>query len=223
MRTILSLFAQSPFKPLSEHMQKVAQLLDLIGPLLESFIQKDAEKVKDIAENIMKVEHEADIIKQKIRDSLPKSLFLPVDRKDFMQLLSSQDDLADAVEDLAVVARFKSIDVPECLKDHMKKLSVSVVEIGHEAIKILKEIDLMMETSFAGPEAEKVSMWADKIGNLEWKIDKIQFKYLQKVFEIEEELSKGAFYILIELNRKLGNIANKSEKIAKILKLFLSK
>lgn len=222
MRTILSLFAKSPFKPLSEHMGRVAELMDLIMPLMESFIQKDTVAIKEISGKIMKIEHQADVIKQKIRDSLPKSLFLPVDRKDFMQLLSAQDDLADAVEDLAVVAGFKIIDVPPSLEDHLKTLSTSVAGIGHETVKILKEIDLMMETSFSGPEAKKVSEWADNIGNLEWKIDKLQFKYLQKVFEIEDDLSKGTFYILMEINRKLGSIANKSEKIGKILKLFLS-
>ncbi len=222
MRTILNLFAKSPFKPLSEHMGKVAELLDHIMPLMESFIQRDSKKIKELSKKVMKTEHEADIIKQKIRDSLPKSLFLPVDRRDFMTLLSAQDDLADSVEDLAVVASFKSIEVPKQLEDHLITLSNSVVEIGHEAIKILKEIDLMMETSFSGPESEKVSMWADKIGNMEWKIDKIQFKYIQAVFEIEEQLSKGEFYILLELNRKLGSIANQSEKIGKILKLFLA-
>lgn len=221
MRSILSLFAQSPFKPLSEHMKKVAELLDMIDPLMESFIQKDSEQVKAISKKIMLVEHEADKIKQKIRDSLPKSLFLPVDRKDFMRLLSAQDDLADSIEDLAVVAQFKSIEVPKEMTDHIQKLSTSVVHIGHETIKILQEIDLMMETSFAGPEAKKVSQYADDIGTLEWKIDKVQFKYLQKVFEIEDDLSKGTFYILIEINRKLGSIANNSEKIGKILKLFL--
>ena len=221
MRTILSLFAKSPFKPLSEHMNRVSELLELVMPLMEGFIRGDSEKVRDISENIMKIEHEADVIKQKIRDSLPKSLFLPVDRKDFMQLLTAQDDLADAVEDLAVVTRFKVIDVPEQLKDQLTNLSGSVVDIGHEAIKILKEIVLMMESSFSGPEAEKVSMWADKIGSLEWKADKLQFKYLQEVFGIENELDKGTFYILIELTRKLGSIADKSEKIGKILKLFL--
>lgn len=222
MRTILDLFAKSPFKPLSKHMVMVAELLDYIMPLMESFIRRDSNEVLIISKKIMKKEHDADIIKQKIRDTLPKSLFLPVDRRDFMQLLSAQDDLADAVEDLAVVARFKSIEVPKRLEEYLVKLSQSVVEIGHEAIKILKEIDLMMETSFSGPEAEKVSMWADKIGNMEWKIDKLQFKYLQAVFEMEDDLSKGEFYILMELNRKLGSIANQSEKIGKILKLFLS-
>ncbi len=204
-------------------MIKVAELLDMVEPLIESFIQKDTEKVAEISSKIMKAEHQADVIKQKIRDTLPKSLFLPVDRKDFMQLLSAQDDLADSVEDLAVVARFKAIDVPASLEKLLKEISTNVVTIGHEAIKILKEIDLMMETSFSGPEAKKVSKWADNIGNLEWKADKLQFKYLQKVFEKEDELSKGAFYILIEITRKLGNIADNSEKIGKILKLFLAK
>ena len=59
-----------------------------------------------------------DKIKDDIRQHLPKSIFLPVDKRDFMHLLSAQDDIADAVEDLAVLVRIKKVNVPDniCFK-----------------------------------------------------------------------------------------------------------
>ena len=78
------------------------------------FLSSDYEKVESIAKEISKVEYKADKIKDDIRQHLPQSIFLPVDKRDFMHLLSAQDDIADAVEDLAVLMRIKNINHPRC-------------------------------------------------------------------------------------------------------------
>ena len=109
MRSILSMFAESPFKPLTGHIDKVRACVNLIKPLFKAQEEMDYKKVLSISENIMKFEHDADIIKDKIRSQIPKSIFLPVDKRDFDHLLSVQDDMADAVEDLAVLLRIKNL------------------------------------------------------------------------------------------------------------------
>ena len=112
MRSILSMFAKSPFKPLTGHIDKVKACVNLIKPLFKAQQAMDYENVFSISEKIMKLEHEADIIKDQIRIQIPQSIFLPVDKRDFDHLLSVQDDIADAVEDLAVLLRIKNLVTP---------------------------------------------------------------------------------------------------------------
>ena len=67
MRTILSMFAKSPFKPLVSHIDKVNECVDQVIPLFEALQSKDYNKVEEISERISTVEHKADKIKDDIR------------------------------------------------------------------------------------------------------------------------------------------------------------
>src|SRR5690606_23053950 len=84
VRSILGLFAKSPFGPLAEHTQRVHDTVVLLRPLMEAFIEGDWARTQEIYERISRLEHDADVIKNDIRDHLPKSLFLPVDRGDVL-------------------------------------------------------------------------------------------------------------------------------------------
>ena len=121
MRSILSMFSKSPFKPLASHMDKVRACVEQIKPLFEALENKDYDSVQKISELIVKLEHEADMIKDDIRTHMRQSMFLPVDKKDFMHLLSAQDDIADAIEDLAVLLRIKNLDTPEEIMARVEK------------------------------------------------------------------------------------------------------
>ena len=90
MRAIAELFGKSPFGPLVEHTNKVHQTVREVRPLVEAFLDEDYEEVELIYERISKLEHKADVIKREIRNHLPKSLFLPVDRGDMLKFLKEQ-------------------------------------------------------------------------------------------------------------------------------------
>lgn len=222
MRSIAGLFGRSPFKPLERHMDKVKECLKEVPPLFDAVYDGDFERVKVISEKILKLEHEADELKDTIRSQLPHSLFLPVDRRDFLGLLSAQDDIADAVEDLSIVLRFKTFEMPEGIRPILLELVNKVTAIGDASYKIVQELDNLMEVSFGGPEADMVEKMIGELGTMEWESDKLQFKIAKKIFALEDDLSKGDFYVILEIVRKLGMVADKSEKVGKILHMFIT-
>ena len=223
MRTILSMFAKSPFKPLVSHIGKVNECVDQIIPLFDALQSKDYNKVETISEHISKVEHKADKIKDDIRQHLPQSIFLPVDKRDFMHLLSAQDDIADAVEDLAVLMRIKNISLPEELNEPLRDLVRHVVDAANEACSMIRELDDLLEASFGGAEAEKIEKMAADLGTSEWEADKKQFLLAQKLFSLGDKLGAADLLLLNELIKKLGAVADQSEKIGKTLRIFLSR
>ena len=223
MRTILSMFAKSPFKPLVSHIDKVNECVDQIIPLFEAFQSKDYNKVETISEHISKVEHKADKIKDDIRQHLPQSIFLPVDKRDFMHLLSAQDDIADAVEDLAVLMRIKNISLPEELNEPLRDLVRHVVDAANEACSMIRELDDLLEASFGGAEAEKIEKMAADLGTSEWEADKKQFLLAKKLFSLDDKINAAELLLLNEVIKKLGGVADQSEKIGKTLRIFLSR
>jgi len=85
---LVKLLLQSPFKPVQEHMRVVAKCVDEFKPMFDALFKKDQNRVKEIAEKIDKIESEADEIKNSLRLTRPKSIFLPVARRDLLVLIS---------------------------------------------------------------------------------------------------------------------------------------
>jgi predicted phosphate transport protein (TIGR00153 family) len=128
MRTIFELFGKSPFEPLAKHGQMVDDVIQEITPLIEALLAQDWSEAKEVADRISRMEHRADELKAEIRDHLPRSIFLPVDRGDLLRLLKAQDAMADAVEDLAVLVTMRETPVPDTLKPHVRALMDQVLQ-----------------------------------------------------------------------------------------------
>ena len=222
MRSILSMFSKSPFKPLGSHMDKVRACVDQIEPLFKALSKEDYDEVDKISELIVKLEHEADKIKDDIRTHMRQSVFLPVDKKDFMHLLSAQDDIADAVEDLAVLLRIKNLNVPEVIRASLDELVDHVIKTACAGCDLILELEALLESSFGGAEAEKVEKATQVLGTLEWEADRKQFKLAQKLFSLESQINAPDLLLWNEVIKKLGAVADKTEQIGKTLRIFLS-
>ncbi len=223
MRTIFSMFAKSPFKPLVSHIDLVQECVNQIIPLFEFLQARDYQKVEETSKRIEKLEHKADKIKDDIRSHLPQSIFLPVDKRDFMRLLSAQDDIADAVEDLAVLLRIKNLEIPGTLNESLMDLAHHVVGAASEACRMIRELEDLLEASFGGAEAEKVEKMAQNLGTAEWEADKKQFLLAQQLFSLGDQLSAADLLLMNEVVKKLGGVADEAEKIGKTLRIFLAR
>lgn len=223
MRSIFSMFAKSPFKPLVSHVDQVRSCVDQIKPLFEAQLAADYGKVQKISEQIVQLEYEADKIKNGIRDHLPQSIFLAVDKRDFSHLLSAQDDIADAIEDLGVILRIRHLANPVEIKAPLNDLVDQVVTSANGACDLIHELDNLLEASFGGVEAEKVEKACHQLAKYEWEADKKQFTLAQKLFALGDAISPADLLLWNEVNKKLGAVADKSEIIGKTLKIFLAK
>jgi predicted phosphate transport protein (TIGR00153 family) len=216
------MFSKSPFRPLVSHIEKVRACVDQMKPLFAALGGHDFQAVMEISEVIIKFEHEADNIKDQIRQSIGQSVFFVVDKRDFMKLLSAQDDIADSVEDLAVLLRIKNLETPDVIKEPLGDLVNHVINTANLACDIICELDTLLEASFGGAEAEKVEKMASELGTAEWEADRKQFLMAQKLYSLDDEIKPADLMLWNEVIRNLGSVADQSEKVGKILRLFIS-
>ena len=104
MRTtnpIAALFGKSPIRPMQEHMALVEECAIRLEPLIDALSRGDRDEVSRLRDEVFALESQADKLKGEIRSHLPKLMMLPVDRRDLLDLLGSQDDIADAAQDVA--------------------------------------------------------------------------------------------------------------------------
>ena len=211
MSIISKLFGKSPFVPLYQHMLKVKKCVDLVKPLMESFIDGDQANVDKYAKQIFKAEHEADLVKKEIRSRLPKSVFLPVARGDLLRFLKEQDSIADSAEDLAALVTMRPMSVPDGLKENLKGLVNKVLETYEMAMKVSSEIKLLAETSFGGAEAHKVLEMIEVIKLKEWEADLVQMNSAKKLFQMEKEIDPVSIMMWTHIFKELGALANHAE------------
>lgn len=221
MSIISKLFGKSPFEPLYQHMCKVKECVDLLRPLMEALLNGENKKIKEYAKKIFKAEHNADLVKKEIRNSLPKSVFLPVARGDLLRFLKEQDNIADSTEDLAVLLSMREMFVPEDFKKELRDLVDRVMETLGLAMQVSSEIKLLAETSFGGAEAHKVMDLIEQVKTKEWEADKAQMIVVQKMFSIEKDLDPVSVMMWMHIFRELGAVANHSENTGDLLRMML--
>jgi len=223
MRAIVQLFTKSPFGALQEHMTISGECVDQVRSMFEAMLAGDEEKLSSISKDISKIEHRADEIKNKIRDSLPRSIFLPVDRADLLTVLSEQDSIPDTVEDIAFLLSVRRTFIPSSWREPLLAYVDRCVETFQVASGVMDSLEGLLEVGLAGPEADGVLNKIDSVGQLEWEADKAQFEMLRLMFDMEDDLKPVDLFWWSKIFREVGDIANYSEKTVDRIRLMLYK
>ncbi len=220
MLTIAKLFGKSPFAPLQTHMAKVSECVLLLNDLFEALKIKDYKKVREIGKRISKKEHEADLTKNDIRNHLPRSLFMPINRGDFLDILSFQDSFADQVEDIAVIVTLKELKHFEDLGgfEEFYKKNIEAFLLAYD---VIKEFDTLIESSFGGIEAIKVKEMIDNLAYREHELDIIGYNLLKHLFELTDKFSYSTFHLWNTILKEVGEISNIAEKLGNRIRMIL--
>lgn len=222
-RPLSGLFRGSPFKPIQEHMRVVFSCICHIPPLFDAVYREDRAQLVDFATQIKETETAADKLKSTFRLNMPKSLFLPVDRKDLLSLIGDQDKIADTTEDIAKIFLFRDMVVPEGIKELLDELLEGTMEISASARDMIEQLDELLEVGFVGRELDKVNVMIAGVRRSEHNIDDIVHRLRARLFAIEKELDPVDaifWYRVIDL---VGQISDQAENLADRLLLFLSK
>ena len=223
METIGMLFGKSPFGPLQEHMVVVKECVDLIIPFFESVIKKDKSSVQAIAENIFSLEDKADDIKNDLRDHLPRTLFMPVDRSNLLEILDVQDSIADTAQDISTLFTLRPIAIPDAVINDLREFVDSSVKVCHMAAEISVRFDKLLDSSFLGTEAESVLGMIKELNILERENDKAGLKLAKQIFSIEKDLQPVDVFLWFKLNGLIGDLADYAQKMANRMRLVIAK
>ena len=217
------LFGRSPFGPLLEHTRKVHECVKLVKPLLEAYIAGKADDIHRLQDQVSKLEYEADTIKHQIREHLPRRYFLPVDRGDLEHFLHSQDEIADFVQDFAVVLLIRKTPIHPRLTDSFRAFVDQVLSVSDLLMAAAEDIDNLAEASFGGAEAEQVLKKVSGLNEGEWKADRMQRKLCMSIYEIEKELDPITILFYEKMLHALSGIANSAENTGDLLRQMIVK
>lgn len=219
---LLNLLVKSPLPEVVNLMDRVQVCADYVPELINRAIQNDYDGVREIAKTISRLETEVDDVKDAVRSMVPVRLFLPVDRRDLLRLISEIDAIADCAEDVAVLLTLRHLEAPHRLQHILPSFVNQVMDVVHAAGVVVGELDDLMAASFGGRTARRVIDGVRNIGRLEHEADKLQDQCAKVVFDLENELSPVSIFMWSKVVKKIGNMANHAENVGDQFRLFVA-
>ncbi|MCB1071606.1 MAG: TIGR00153 family protein [Chlamydiales bacterium] len=221
LTTIARIFGKSPFNPLQSHMKKVSSCMKKLTEIFGNLKNTSPEELECLVKELSNLEHEADLTKNDIRNHLPRSLFLPIDRSQFLDILSIQDSISDKAEDIGHLLTLYPVSELGDLCDHLDQLFKKNMEAFWDARSIIKELHELLESSFGGIEAEKVKTIVEKTSKVEYEADKMKHELMKEFFKTAENVKTPVFYLYVRLVEEINRISHISEKLANRIRMIL--
>lgn len=221
MRSIARVFGRSPFVPLQIHMEKVAECVKQLPDAIAAYRREESETVAVLTKKMSRLEHEADAIKDDIRNSLPRGLFMPVERVNLLQILSLQDSIANRAENIGVLLTMKQARSFPGFDEKFDEFLAKSIETFDLVRSIIDQLDELLETGFGGVEAQRVKELTDMVAYKEHEVDVIQGVLLQELLAHENEVSYGDFFLWTRILRQVSSVADRSERLAVAVRMTL--
>ena len=149
-------FAESPFGPLCDHMDKVKQCVSLVIPMFESMLAGNWVELEERAQAIFRFEHEADQIKNRIREQMPRAFALPIFRGDLLAYLKLQDAMADTAEDIGVVLTLKNVTAPDAFVSDLRQYVAKVIEVCQILFRCSDQLADLRESDLTGTLSKEI-------------------------------------------------------------------
>ena len=218
-----ALFGKSPFKPIQQHMRVVVDCASEVPPLFEALVAGDQAKVEAQKDLIFAKEQAADEIKNQLRGHLPKSILMPVDRRDLLEVLAMQDSIADTAQDIAGLLVERKMEVPADMGDTLVALVGRCVDTVNQAGKIIEELDELVEMGFRGKEASRVEEMMETLNQIEDETDEMGMELTRSLFAQEDSMSAVSVMFWYQLIQWIGDLADYAEKVGDRLRLLIAR
>lgn len=222
-KAIFNLFGKSPISPLQAHMTLVVACAEKLQDFLEAAIKGDWSSASDIFDVIVEKEHRADDMKRELRSQLPKSLFMPVDRGDLLNILSVQDRIANRTKDISGLMLGRKMSVPAPLHQQMIEFVGSSIAASQQALKAIDELDELLEVGFSGRAVDFVDAIIRELTQLEDRTDQYEQDIRHKLFDLEHELPPIDAIFLYQIIDMIGEVADLAEGVGDRLQLLIAR
>ncbi|MEL0657632.1 MULTISPECIES: TIGR00153 family protein [Psychromonas] len=223
VNSIFGVFAKSPIKPIQLHMDKVAVCSELLLPFFEASSKNDWVEAEKVRKQISQYEKQADELKRELRLTLPKGLFMPIDRADLLELVNRQDKIANTAKDIAGRIFGRQLQIPsEIFVDFMAYVQRSLDAI-QQAKNAINELDELLETGFKGREVDIVTKMIEVLETIEDDTDSLQIKLRRNLLAIEDNYKPVDVMFLYKILEWVGSLADHSELIGTQLELILAR
>ena len=216
-----NLFAKSPIKPIQKHIDKVTECSELLIPFFEECADANWIKADIIRKEISSLERNADELKREVRLTVPKGLFMPMDRSDLIDLVKRQDMIANTVKDIAGRMYGRQLQIPSEFSDNFMAYTKRSIDAVKQAKKAINELDELLELGFRGREVDIITEMIVVLEAIEDDTDRLQIRLRRHLLALEQDLNPVDVMFLYQIIEWVGSLADHAEIIGSQLELML--
>lgn len=217
---IISSFIGAPFERLVIFCEEILEGMKALNEAVIAYANEDHDHFDIWAKKVCGIEQLADEMKREIRNSLPRGVFMPVDKFQFFTLVRELDQILDRAEDVVIWLSFKrGVVIKEVKQDLLGLLDASIesVETLFNAVKMTTET-----FGFIKKRREDIKQTIREVRHREWESDQIAQCMVRKLFELKETDFVTIHHILT-VGRYIGNIADHAENAADIIRAMIAR
>lgn len=217
------LIVRSPLSGIATLMERVVQCSEEVPALIECLTQGQQPAIEAKAREISVLEGRADDAKNAVRESLPHRLFLPVDRRDVLKLISQIDAIADCAEDVGVLLTIRVMEVPVEMRELLHVFVQRVMETVRTAAALVGTLAPLLESGFSKKVIQQAKSLIDELHRKEHEADKVQDQIAKVLFRQEGRLSPVAIFMWTKVLNKVGDMANHAENVGDQFRLLTAR
>ncbi len=214
---------KSPFDQLLDHMGKVRECINILGDGLIEYYKGNYDGFSELTEKVSSLEHEADLIKGNLRNHIPNSLFMPVDKGKFLWALREQDSILDYAENLMQMLDMRHTKIP----DELQQLFIEHAQLVMKTVMAMEDavesIRNLVATSFVQREREITKEFIHKVHDYEWKADQKKYDMTKGIYKLEKTLDPMDVYHLLKIADWVDDIADHAENVADWLRSMIAR
>lgn len=218
---IVQTYRRSPFEGLLNHASKIKECLEAMQKGVELYVDGDYEGAERYFTQVVRLESEADRIKANTRNHLPRFIFMPVNRGDFLTLLREDDSVLDHAEDVAVLLRMRATEIPEGMRDEFKEFAARIVETGEAMEQVIEQLRNLLETSFSEPERKRAKDLIYNVHHHEYHCDRYQERLTRHL--LNSGMDPISILHLMKVVEQMGEIADSAENAADRVRVMMGK
>jgi predicted phosphate transport protein (TIGR00153 family) len=216
----VSAFMSSPFEGLLEHAEKIKECAWAFQQAIECHLNDQCEIFEQYRSEVDKLESEADAIKLRIREHLPKGTLMAVDKFELLRYLHEQDKVLDAVEEALDWLSFRSEPgIPRELEKDFFLLVDAVLDPVEEMCQMVSEARKYFK-NFSEKQRLVIKDIIQALRRHEHNADKVEDAIKAKVLNMP--IDAVTVYHTIRLAETIGSIADHAENAGDIMRAMLA-
>jgi predicted phosphate transport protein (TIGR00153 family) len=221
MAILTNLFGESPFGILEEHGEKVHECVRLLQNLFDEFKAGNVDALRATAERIFTLESEADTLRNQLHEMLVSKILMPLPKSDFYNILEQQDSMADRAEDVAALLTLRDMSLPAELTKEVADYLAVVLGNCNLAAGIMSKLDLLVENSFSGRDAQTVSKLITELAEREDAVKPLQIALSRKLLATGDQIPAVESVLWLQIINRLAELSKFADKTGNGIRMTL--
>jgi uncharacterized protein len=215
------LYVKAPLEALQEHAEKVKECSWAFQQAIECYASRHCHVFEEHRKELHRIENEADSIKRRFRNHLPKNYILPMEKFQLFRYVREQDSVVDSAYRTANWLSFRpESGIPTYVEKEFFLLVEAVISPIEELSVVVAEARVYFR-NFSEKQRSKIKGIIYNLRQMEKNADKHEYAMVQQVFKNEKDPVN--LYFLIKLSEFLGNIADHAENAADMMWAMVAK